>query len=188
MDGTRSARALALGVGLAAAAGIGVMATARMAKAQAAQSSVAFVYTPPRQLYLNFWVPGSYAPGDFSLTLNDQKTSFHVVGQSTLSVQSPVLFGPGLYRLSGSLTLPQNSSAIFPASASVMVVNHAAMSNFAPPALDQSSSVALDAINALRQAASLSPVAWSSSLELAALHHRAYLSAHHPDHTWRYVR
>ncbi len=186
MDGTRGARALALGAGLALAAGMGVMATARMAKAQAAQTSVAFVYAPPRQLYVNFWVPGAYAPGDFSLTLNGQKTPFHVVGQSTLSVQSPILFGSGLYRLSGSLTLPQNSSAIFPAAASVMVVNHSGMPNFAPPALDQSSAVALDAINALRQEESLAPVAWSSSLELAALHHRAYLSAHHSStNLWR---
>jgi hypothetical protein len=93
----------ALGLALAAA---GALTVIGQAAAQASAGPLTYVYTPPRQLSLNFWVPGDYTERNFNVRLNGLSIPFTVAYDSNLLVSSQSPFGPGTYTLSGSPALP----------------------------------------------------------------------------------
>ncbi len=178
MVGTAIKTGVVLGVGLALGFAVSGVGLGPRTKAAGGLDPVSWVYTPPRELYLNFWVPGTYSRQAFGVTLNGQKVNFNVADQSTLSLESPLPFGTGEYTVAGTLTLPHVAGAVFPAATTVDVADRADKPRWSPVALDASTAVALDAMNTWRAASGQSAFVWSSSLQLAADHHRAYRAAH----------
>ncbi len=141
-------------------------------------TSTRWVYTPPRRLALDFWVPGKFVANDFTVNLNGKPVTFRLPAQSTVMVGAQAPFAPGTYTLSGTLTLPQSPTAVFPASTTVTVVASPSPT-WSVRALGTESATALSALNAYRKAAALPPLIWSQALQLAASHQQAYLN-HHP--------
>ncbi len=178
MVGTTIKTGVVLGLGLALGFAVSGVGPGPRTKAAGGLDPVSWVYTPPRELYLNFWVPGTYSRQAFGVTLDGQKVNFNVADQSTLSLASPLPFGTGEYTVEGTLTLPHVAGAVFPAATTVDVVDRANKPRWSPVALDDSTAVALDAMNVWRAASGQNALVWSSSLQLASDHHRAYRAAH----------
>ncbi len=153
----------------------GLLSVAHAASYSAA--SPAWVYTPPRRLALNFWVPGTHSSNDFTVNLNGQPAAFRVPAQSMVVVGSDAPFAPGTYTLSGTLRLPTSPMAVFPATTTV-TVRPSPSSAWMVRALGAQSATVLSALNAYRKAAGLPSVIWSAGLQLAAWHHQAYLNGH----------
>lgn len=134
------------------------------------------VEVPPRVLGINFWVPGSFSPDAFNVTVNSHAVPFTVPYGSEVAVDAGMPYAPGVYQLKGTFTLPADPSAVFP-TAVTYDVQPDPRAGWTLPAPRSHEWWAVSAVNAFRTADGLPPVTWSASLELAAERQASYLKA-----------